>query len=97
MINLNKQKLAKEKLCKGIRGHRFRSTKSWKPQYEILYGLMIISKIGTAQLGELVGRCQRTVERWIYEGHNIPQEIQDKLEYIFGYPKAILCMKENMR
>lgn len=69
---------------------RFRTLKKWDVQLELLYGLMWVRNMNTADLADELECSTRTVERYIFEGAFVPDEVKRKISNIFEVPISII-------
>ena len=74
----------------------FRKLKEWSVELEILYGLMWVRNINTASLAETLGCTTRTVQRYIFEGYFVPEEVKIKISKIFELPVEVLFCGSNV-
>jgi len=83
-------KSAREKLCKGIEGPRWRKPKHWTIKNTQIMGQLKVREIPLSDFAESIGVNPRTVAAWIYEGRLPTEENQEKCCQYFGMPAEVL-------
>jgi transcriptional regulator with XRE-family HTH domain len=90
MLIVGNEDSAREKLCKGITGPRWRKCKTWDIKNTILMGQLKVKELPLSEFAEAIGVNPRTVSAWIYEGRIPSDENMQKCCEYFDIPAEVL-------